>query len=296
MKITGWKDSVDEFRTYLILERGLSENTVVSYVSDVEKLSAYSPDSGPADISSDRTGAFLTDEYEAGISKRTQARFLSSLNCFFEFLVMEGVRSTNPCDILDAPKLSRYLPVVLSIEEVTAIIESVDLSKPLGHRNRAILDVMYSCGLRVSEVTSLRISDLFLDEGFIRVIGKGDKQRLVPIGDPAVHSIRNYLSQTRRAYADATDDILFLGRLGKPLTRVMVFNIVKDQASAAGITKSISPHTFRHSFATHLVENGADLRAVQEMLGHASILTTEIYTHIDSVHLQETIISHHPRR
>jgi len=296
MKAALWSEIIPEFRTYLILERGLSANTVSSYVSDVTKLSEYAGSEQPAAISSDRIGAFLTDEYEAGISKRTQARFLSSLNCFFEYLVLERIRETNPCDLLDAPKLSRYLPVVLSIEEVSAIIDSVDLSKPLGHRNRAILDVMYSCGLRVSEVTSLRISDLYLDDGFIRVIGKGDKQRLVPIGDPAIQSLRNYLASSKRAFSNTTDDILFQNRFGKPLTRVMVFNIVKMQASAAGITKTISPHTFRHSFATHLVENGADLRAVQEMLGHASILTTEIYTHIDSVHLQETIISHHPRR
>lgn len=296
MRASHWNEIIPEFRTYLILERGLSTNTVSSYVSDISRLASYASETLPADISSDSIGAFLTDEYEAGISKRTQARFMSSFNCFFEYLVLERLRESNPCDLLDAPKLSRYLPVVLSIDEVTAVIDSVDLSKPLGHRNRAILDVMYSCGLRVSEVTALKISDLFLDEGFIRVIGKGDKQRLVPIGDPAIHSIRHYLEKSRRRYSNAADDILFQNRLGKPMTRVMVFNIVKEQAEAAGITKTISPHTFRHSFATHLVENGADLRAVQEMLGHASILTTEIYTHIDSVHLQETIISHHPRR
>jgi len=296
MRASHWNEIIPEFRTYLVLERGLSGNTVSSYMSDISKLAAYASNTLPADISSDRIGAFLTDEYEAGISKRTQARFMSSFNCFFEYLVMERIRETNPCDLLDAPKLSRYLPEVLSITEVTAIIDSVDLSKPLGHRNRAILDVMYSCGLRVSEVTTLRISDLFLDEGFIRVIGKGDKQRLVPIGDPAIHSIRNYLDRSKRKYSGTADDILFQNRFGKPMTRVMIFNIVKEQAAAAGITKTISPHTFRHSFATHLVENGADLRAVQEMLGHASILTTEIYTHIDSVHLHETIISHHPRR
>jgi len=296
MRLDGWKDALTEFRTYLVLERGLSENTVASYCSDVSRLSEYAYGTAPADISSDKIGAFLTDEYEAGISKRTQARFLSSLKCFFEFMVMEQSRDTNPCDLLDAPKLNRYLPVVLSVEEMTAIIDSVDLSQPTGHRNRAILDVMYSCGLRVSEVVSLKISDLFPDEGFIRVTGKGDKQRLVPIGAPAIHSVKNYLARSKRAYSAAGDDILFLNRLHKPLSRVMVFNIVKEQAAAAGVTKTISPHTFRHSFATHLVENGADLRAVQEMLGHASILTTEIYTHIDSVHLRDTIISHHPRR
>ncbi len=295
MKKGDWNTILTEFRTYLILERGLAANTVESYLSDIGKLSEYTPGTSPEKITSDTLGAFLTDEYEAGISKRTQARFLSSLNCFFEYLVLERLRDSNPCDLLDAPKLNRYLPVVLSVEEAVAIIESVDLSAPLGHRNKAILDIMYSCGLRVSEVVTLRISDLFLNEGFIRVIGKGDKQRLIPIGGPAIHSIKNYLAESKRKYSTAVDDTLFLNRLGKPLTRVMVFNIVKTQAAIAGITKKISPHTFRHSFATHLVENGADLRAVQQMLGHSSILTTEIYTHIDSVHLQETIIKHHPR-
>jgi len=291
-----WKDPLIGFRSYLMLERRLSANTVSAYLSDVVKLAEYSPGAGPEHVSSDHLGAFLTDEYEAGISKRTQARFLSSLNCFFDYLVLEHRLEVNPCARLDAPKLSRHLPVVLSVEEVCAIIDSVDLSEPTGHRNRAILDIMYSCGLRVSEVITLKISDLFFDDGFIRVTGKGDKQRLVPIGEPAVHSVENYLAQSARKFASATDDILFLNRRGKPLSRVMVFNIVRTQAAAASVTKVISPHTFRHSFATHLVENGADLRVVQQMLGHESILTTEIYTHIDSVHIREAVINHHPRK
>jgi len=291
-----WREPVVGFRTYLMLERRLSANTVSAYISDTVKLAEYSSGIRPEDVSSDRLGAFLTDEYEAGISKRTQARFLSSLNCFFDYMVLEHRMEANPCARLDAPKLSRHLPVVLSVDEVCAIIDSVDLSGPLGHRNRAILDIMYSCGLRVSEVTTLRISDLFFEEGFIRVTGKGDKQRLVPIGEPAIHSVENYLAQSKRRFASRTDDVLFLGRRGKPLSRVMVFNIVRLQAEAAGVTKVISPHTFRHSFATHLVENGADLRVVQQMLGHESILTTEIYTHIDSVHIRESVINHHPRK
>jgi len=291
-----WREPVAGFRTYLMLERGLSANTVSAYLSDAVKLAEYSSGIRPEDMSSDRLGAFLTDEYEAGISKRTQARFLSSLNCFFDYMVLEHRMEANPCARLDAPKLSRRLPVVLSVDEVCAIIDSVDLSGPLGHRNRAILDVMYSCGLRVSEVITLRISDLFFEEGFIRVTGKGDKQRLVPIGGPAIRSVENYLAQSKRGFTSRTDDVLFLNRRGKPLSRVMVFNIVRLQAEAAGVTKVISPHTFRHSFATHLVENGADLRAVQQMLGHESILTTEIYTHVDSVHIRESVINHHPRK
>jgi integrase/recombinase XerD len=229
------------------------------------------------------------------VTKRSQARAVSSIKALYRFLDAEGQLPENPCDKLSTPKLNPYLPTVLSVEEVMAILDSVDLSQPEGHRNRCILEVLYSCGLRVSELVGLKISDLFLDEQFIRVFGKGSKQRLVPIGEPAAQSIRLYrqVRDTGPVQKEA-EDILFLNHRGGKLSRVAVFNIVKEQAAAAGIRKEISPHTFRHSFATHLVENGADLRVVQQMLGHESILTTEIYTHIDSRKWQDTILKYHP--
>ena len=296
-----WPGILSDYRSWLRIERSLSPNTVASYLSDIAKLREMYPERGPENLSGDDLSAFLSSEVEHGISKRSQSRMVSSLKSFYGFLEIEGRLSCqdgrNPAETIDSPKISRHIPTVLSIEEVKRILESVDLSTPEGHRNRAILEVLYSCGLRVSEVVSLRISDLFLEDSFIRVIGKGDKQRLVPIGEPAAQAVQLYLSQTRRAFASKKDeDILFLNRRGGKLSRQMVFLIIKRQCEAAGITKEISPHTFRHSFATHLVENGADLRAVQQMLGHESILTTEIYTHIDSRKWQRTILDHHPRR
>ncbi len=299
--MTDWPGILSDYRSWLRIERSLSPNTVTSYLSDIAKLREMYPERGPENLSGDDLSAFLSSEVEHGISKRSQSRMVSSLKSFYGFLEIEGRLSgqdgRNPAETIDSPKISRHIPTVLSVEEVKRILESVDLSTPEGHRNRAILEVLYSCGLRVSEVVSLRISDLFLEDSFIRVIGKGDKQRLVPIGEPAAQAVQLYLSQTRRAFASKKDeDILFLNRRGGKLSRQMVFLIIKRQCEAAGITKEISPHTFRHSFATHLVENGADLRAVQQMLGHESILTTEIYTHIDSRKWQRTILDHHPRR
>ena len=299
--MTDWPGILSDYRSWLRIERSLSPNTVTSYLSDIAKLREMYPEREPETLSGDDLSAFLSSEVEHGISKRSQSRMVSSLKSFYGFLEIEGRLSGqdghNPAETIDSPKISRYIPTVLSVEEVKRILESVDLSTPEGHRNRAILEILYSCGLRVSEVVSLRISDLFLEDSFIRVIGKGDKQRLVPIGEPAAQAVQLYLSQTRRAFASKKDeDILFLNRRGGKLSRQMVFLIIKHQCEAAGITKEISPHTFRHSFATHLVENGADLRAVQQMLGHESILTTEIYTHIDSRKWQRTILDHHPRR
>ena len=298
--MTDWPGILSDYRSWLRIERSLSPNTVTSYLSDIAKLREMYPERGPENLSGDDLSAFLSSEVEHGISKRSQSRMVSSLKSFYGFLEIEGRLSgqdgRNPAETIDSPKISRHIPTVLSVEEVKRILESVDLSTPEGHRNRAILEVLYSCGLRVSEVVSLRISDLFLEDSFIRVIGKGDKQRLVPIGEPAAQAVQLYLSQTRRTFASKKDeDILFLNRRGGKLSRQMVFLIIKRQCEAAGITKEISPHTFRHSFATHLVENGADLRAVQQMLGHESILTTEIYTHIDSRKWQRTILDHHPR-
>jgi integrase/recombinase XerD len=289
-----------DFRAYLKLERSLSANTIAGYSADVEKYFALLRDRGiaPADAAIDELSAFLEALVADGVTKRSQARAISSVKALYRFLDAEGALPTgNPCDKLTAPKINPYLPTVLTVEEVLAILDSVDLSKPEGHRNRCILEVLYSCGLRVSELVGLKISDIFLDEQFIRVFGKGSKQRLVPIGEPAIQAIRLY-RQVRDAgpVQKAAEDILFLNQRGGKLSRVAVFNIVKEQAAAAGIRKTISPHTFRHSFATHLVENGADLRVVQEMLGHESILTTEIYTHIDSRKWQDTILKYHPAR
>ena len=282
---------IKDYRNYLILERRMSPNTVASYCQDVEEFLEFfggNPRSvRPGDITS-----FLGRKTDQGISKRSSARLLSSLRSFFSWCVEEGEIKVNPCDRVESPKLGKYLPAVLSVEEVTSILESV----PLGHRDRAILEVLYGCGLRVSEVSALRLSRIYLDDGFVNVIGKGNKQRLVPLGECAADAIKAYLLSRPAPAAPAFDDYLFLNKFGKPLSRVSIFNMVKTQAMAAGVNKEISPHTFRHSFATHLIENGADLRIVQEMLGHESILTTEIYTHIDSSTWHRSILEHHPRR
>ena len=293
--MTSWKDILSDYSSYLVIERALSKNSVSSYISDISKLAGTYKDKSPEELSGEDLSAFIAQQ-AAAISKRSQSRLISALKSFFGFMEIEGRIQVNPADTIDPPKISRHIPVVLSVEEIDRIMNSVDLSEPEGQRNRAILEVLYSCGLRVSELISLRISDLFFDESFIRVIGKGDKQRLVPIGEPAMQAVQLYLSQTRRAYVSKkAEDILFLNRRGGKLSRQMIFLMIKSQCEKAGITKEISPHTFRHSFATHLVENGADLRAVQQMLGHESIITTEIYTHIDSRKWQDGIIKYHPR-
>jgi integrase/recombinase XerD len=282
-----------DYNYHLRMERAMSQNTVASYCSDVEKfLSFYGgriEDVGAADV----------EEYLSsrdGLSERSQARVLSSLKSFFDWLVLEKVIRYNPCDRVDGPKIGRYLPNVLSEEEVVALLDSVDLSVWQGFRDKAILEVLYGCGLRVSEAVGLKISCVFLKEGFVRVIGKGDKERLVPLGEMAAEAVEKYLDVRPDPADSESSDIMFLNRFGRPLSRVSMFNMIKRQAVAAGIRKEISPHTFRHSFATHLLEHGADLRVVQEMLGHESISTTEIYTHIDSSTWQKEILEHHPRR
>ena len=286
----------EDYRNYLRIERGMSPNTVASYVRDVEGLLKAHEGCRPADIGTAELERYLGKRIAKGLSKRSQARMLSSFRSFFNWCVEEGELKDNPCDRIDAPKLGKYLPAVLSVEEVDAIISSVDTRTPKGLRARAILEVLYGCGLRVSECTGLLISHVHLDEGFVDVVGKGNKQRIIPLGEMAADAIRNYLPVRPDPAARAFGDVLFLNRAGRPLSRVSVFNLVKDQAMAAGIRKEISPHTFRHSFATHLIEGGADLRVVQEMLGHESILTTEIYTHIDSSTWQAAVLAHHPRR
>ena len=287
------KSILKGYNYYLRMERAMSQNTVASYCSDVEKfLKFYGgriEDVSVADV----------EEYlqsREALSERSQARVLSSLKSFFDWLVMDKVIKDNPCDRVDAPKIGRYLPNVLSEEEVTALIDSVQLDTWQGVRDKAILEVLYGCGLRVSEAVALQISCVFLKEGFIRVIGKGNKERLVPLGEMAVEAINAYLDVRPNPDDAVSSDVLFLNRFGRSLSRVSMFNMIKRQAVATGIRKEISPHTFRHSFATHLLEHGADLRMVQEMLGHESISTTEIYTHIDNSTWQKQILEHHPRR
>ncbi len=282
-----------DYTIYLKLERAMSPNTVASYCSDIEKFLSAVP-SAPQDISHEDIEAyFVSCDF---LSKRSQARVLSSLRSFFKWMVLEGYISDNPCDKVDSPKLGRYLPDVLSEEEVGAIIDSVDTRSWQGLRDRAILETLYGCGLRVSETVGLKISCLYFNDRFIRIIGKGNKERLVPIGDMAVDAINAYLER-RPAPADpASDNLLFLNRFGRSLSRQSMFKMIKAQALLADIRKEISPHTFRHSFATHLVERGADLRLVQEMLGHESLTTTEIYTHVDSTTWQREVLEHHPRK
>jgi integrase/recombinase XerD len=286
------KNLLTDYEFYLRIERAMSRNTVSSYCSDVEKFMSFVGGevrtAGPREIET-----FIGNDK---ISKRSQARRLSALKSFFKWLMMEGMIEENPCDMTDAPKLGTYLPDVLSVEEVEAVMEAIDTSTHLGLRDRAIIETLYGCGLRVSEAVGLRISNLYLDEGFIKVQGKGSKERLVPIGDMAADAIMAYLEVRENfPYDRNNDDVLFLNRYGKSLSRVSMFKTVKTAVLLAGIRKEVSPHTFRHSFATHLVENGADLRVVQEMLGHESITTTEIYTHIESATWHKDILEHHPR-
>lgn len=286
--------ALKEYAYYLRMERKKSPNTVAAYTGDVaDFLDFHKRDvatAATADVES-----FILDR--SGIlSKRSQARVLSSLSSFFGWLILEGERKDNPCDNVDRPKLGRYLPEVLSVEEVETIMNSVDLRTWQGVRDRAILEILYGSGLRVSEACGLLISHVYAEEGFVRVVGKGDKERLVPMGGMAVDAFSAYLAVRPVPDSPDFDDIAFLNRFGRSLSRISVFNMVKRQAMVAGVNKEISPHTFRHSFATHLIENGADLRVVQEMLGHESILTTEIYTHIDSATWQAEVLKHHPRK
>ena len=286
------KKLIKDYENYLRIERAMSRNTVASYCSDVEKFVEAVP-SPVEHIAPEDVELYLSGLQ--GISKRSQARFLSAIRSFFSWLVLEGVITDNPCDRVDAPKLGRYLPEVLSVEEVYALMETVDLSTWQGLRDRAILEVLYGCGLRVSEAVGLRLSGLYFDEGYIKVTGKGDKERLVPVGDMAIDAVNAFLERRPLPYDASSEDVVFLNRFGRMLSRQSVFLMIKTNALLADVRKEISPHTLRHSFATHLVENGADLRLVQEMLGHESITTTEIYTHIDSTTWQREIIEHHPR-
>lgn len=296
-----WNDALKDYQYYLKLEKGLAKNSVDSYSNDVKKLISFLEENeisiSPISISIDEIQQFIY-KVSSEINARSQARLIAGLRNFFDYLIFEEYRNTNPTDLIESPKIGRKLPDTLSEDEINTLINNIDLSEPQGERNRTILETIYSCGLRVSEIINLHLSDLFFEEGFIRVIGKGNKQRFVPINDQAQKYINLYINEIRIhiKIQKGSEDILFLNRRGKKLTRNMIFTIVKNLAEKAGIKKSISPHTFRHSFATHLLEHGADLRAIQQMLGHESITTTEIYMHIDKSYLKEVINKFHPRK
>jgi integrase/recombinase XerD len=295
-----WRTHIKEYEGFLKLEKGLSSNSIEAYLSDIGKLEQFLEHSqieaGPEELDRKQLAQFLAWISEMGLSARSQARILSGIRTFYRYLLLEDLIEKDPTALLEGPRLGSKLPEVLSVEEIDRMLEKIDLSKPQGRRNKAMLETLYSCGLRVSELVGLQISGIFRAEGFIRVIGKGDKERLVPFSPRALKEIDLYLpDRNALSIQPGNEDVLFLNRRGKMLTRNMVFTIIKELAKAAGIQKTVSPHTFRHSFATHLVEGGADLRAVQEMLGHESITTTEIYTHLDKAYLREAIISFHPR-
>lgn len=292
------EDIYYRYKTYLRLEKALSANTIDAYLTDLDKLIRFA-ESEKKDIriiTYDDLQQFVAQLHDIGIQARSQARIISGIKSFYKFLLLDGYIESDPTELLEIPKIGMKLPDILSVEEIDRILDTIDLSTPEGQRNRAMLEVLYSCGLRVSELVGLRISDVYPEEGFIRVEGKGSKQRLVPISQMALREIKNYLYyRGMMIVKKGAEDILFLNRRGAPLTRVMVFYIIKQHAELAGIHKTVSPHTFRHSFATHLLEGGANLRAIQEMLGHESITTTEIYTHIDRESLRKEILEHHPR-
>lgn len=296
-----WKNALIDYRHYLKIERGMADNTITSYSLDVEKLMNWLEEheikATPASIAEEEVQQFIYSLAKK-VNSRSQARIISGLRGFFNYLVFEDYRKTNPLELIESPKTGRKLPDTLSTEDIDALIGAIDLSKPEGERNRAILETLYGCGLRVSELTDLRLSDLFFKEGFIKVTGKGNKSRFVPIAEATCKYIDLYLTHIRshQDIQKGHEDTLFLNRRGKKLTRAMIFTIIKRLTEATGLRKKVSPHTFRHSFATHLLENGADLRAIQQMLGHESITTTEIYVHLDRSHLRKVMEEFHPRR
>ncbi len=294
-----WEIQLKNFIHYLQLEKGLADNSIMAYQSDIEKLMNYcnSIQLMPFDVTSKNLRSFLAALYDLQISARSQARIISGIKQFYNFLLLEDLIQDDPTEDIATPKIGSKLPVYLTVEEIDQLIAAIDLSKNEGHRNKAILETLYSCGLRVSELIQLKFSHIYEEEGFIRIIGKGDKERLVPYSSSVQHEINLYVHHVRnhQKIQSGSEDYIFLNRRGRPLTRVMIFTIIKQLAQASGISKNISPHTFRHSFATHLVEGGANLRAVQEMLGHESITTTEIYTHLDAAYIRDAIQSYHPR-
>lgn len=295
--LNSWKFYLREFKDYLKLERSLSENSVLAYERDVLKLQNYAESSSPLSITDTEISEIINQLNEIGLSPNSQSRILSGWKAFYKFLLLEDHLLSDPTELIESPKTTRKIPEVLHFHEIEKLIQCIDHSREEGTRNRAIIEVLYSCGLRVSELIALQISSCHFDDGFISITGKGNKTRLVPIGLEAIKYAKLYLETSRNQIAvkDGHEDFLFLNRRGQKLSRVMVFIILKDLAEKAGIKKKVSPHTFRHSFATHLIEGGADLRAVQDMLGHASITTTEIYTHLDKAYLRQTIEQFHPR-
>lgn len=296
-----WQQALKDYQNYLRIERGLSENTIFNYSLDIKKLITWLDENrlqvSPVQIQEQEIQEFIY-QLAKTVNPRTQNRMISGLKGFFNYLIFEDYRKTNPLELIESPKTGRKLPDTLSQVEIDSIINAIDLSTAQGERNRAMLETLYGCGLRVSELINLKISDLFFEEGFIQVTGKGNKQRFVPIADVTVKYINIYRNEIRvhEPITKEFQDVLFLNRRGRKLTRAMVFTIIKQLAEKAGVRKNISPHTFRHSFATHLLENGADLRAIQQMLGHESITTTEIYMHVNRKHLSDVLMKYHPRR
>ena len=292
------KDPTNSYKNYLRLEKSLSPNSIEAYMSDLDKLTRFAKDERKdiKDLTYEDLQQFLAQLRDIGIHPRSQARILSGIRSFYRFLLLDDYISSDPTELIESPKIGMKLPEVLTVNEINRILDSIDLTTPEGQRNRAMLEVLYSCGLRVSELINLRYADIYPKGGFIRVEGKGGKQRLVPISEVALREIRNYLvDRNHMTPKKGFEDILFLSKRGTSLSRIMVFHIIKQQTEIAGVHKNVSPHTFRHSFATHLLEGGANLRAIQEMLGHESITTTEIYTHIDREFLRKEILEHHPR-
>ncbi|MAO71095.1 MAG: tyrosine recombinase XerD [Flavobacteriales bacterium] len=294
-----WEKSIKEFKTYLKIERSLSKNTIDSYLRDVKKLACFAKEKKLTELKISKSDIkdFIGKINIEGKSARTQSRIISGIKAFYKYLILEDYIKVNPTELIESPKIGMKLPDTLSISEIDTLISAIDLSHPQGERNRAILEVLYSCGLRVSELTNLKLSNIRFKEGYVKVVGKGNKERFTPIGNSAIKYLNIYLNEIRnhQNIKKGSEDIVFLNRRGNKLTRVMIFTIIKELAEKIGLKKKISPHTFRHSFATHLIEGGANLRAIQEMLGHESITTTEIYTHLDREFLRDAIMTFHPR-
>ncbi len=296
-----WQQAINDYKNYLLLERGLAYNSISAYVHDINKLISYLEENkmtiSPVTITSEVLKAFIYSVSKE-INPRSQSRLISGLKSFFDYLIFEDYRKTNPLELIETPKIGRKLPDTISTEEIDLIIKQIDLTHPQGERNRTIIEMLYSCGLRVSELVNLQLSDLFFEEGFIRVIGKGNKERFIPVNEQIIKYVNLYITHNRKLIEPQKgfEDTLFLNRRGKKLTRNMIFTIIKNLTIKSGIDKKVSPHTFRHSFATHLLENGADLHAIQQMLGHESITTTEIYVHVDRSYLKNVIEKFHPRK
>ena len=293
------EELLKDYLSYLRLEKSLSQASIAAYKSDISKLMCFLDNEcdtlPPENVQAQHLENFLAHVCDKGLSRRSQSRLLSSIKGFYKFLKLDEIIRNDPSELIESPNPIRKLPDVLSVEEIALIIDNIDLDSPEGHRNKAIVELLYGCGLRVSELVSFKISNYFPEKNYIKVRGKGAKERLIPLGEYAVNAVNDYLARRKSSVAKSDEDIMFLNRRGRKLSREMIFIIIKQAATKVGISKSVSPHTFRHSFATHLIENGADLRSVQEMLGHESIVTTEIYTHLDQRYLYDMVLKNHPR-